>query len=634
MVDVFRLNIDALKENYLPLARFFENLNENTGNESSVILETSKSGMPNFRVKKGEHTFFVHSPYDPRTEAIRWAEKIDLKGFDTIAVLGIGCGYHIEELEKKYPDKNKIVIEPNRNVFLKLLNTRDITHLISSKNILFIISDNTEEIAKVFLLLREEGEIDSVEFNELLSYRKVYEDWWLELKKEYIKFARLHQINTNTSVFFAEAWLTNLFEGMWQLTKSVHIKEYKSAFANIPAIVVSAGPALNKNVHLLKELYNKAVIISAGSALNILESRGITPHIMVGVDGGEAESRIFNNVKSNEIYFAYSLSVHYDGLKNYSGPKIYFKTNVLGYGDWIDEKLGIEGAENLRSGSSVSNLSLDIARYMGCNPIIVIGQNLSFPNLESYADGAVLKQEQDRHIQQCVENSNKYYVLEKDIDGNDVYTTHSMLSIRFYFEEYIKNHPDRLYLNGSEEGLPIKGMKNMPLKEIVEKYCTKEYDIKGILDKKFKEEFEAENVKAKEIKIRRILEDIHKESTEIRQKAIKRIDLILDILSNIRGSHNDKWEEIDRLTDEIESSDLYKYFVEPLSKYFIQAVKNERERKMESIPDIQERLKYLYEGLLIQYVEVKDKIVLIDDLSQKIIENIDKKEATKCLSMV
>jgi len=68
----------------------------------------------------------------------------------------------------------------------------------------------------------------------------------LELKKEYIKFARLHQINTNTSVFFAEAWLTNLFEGMWQLTKSVHIKEYKSAFANIPAIVVSAGPALNK----------------------------------------------------------------------------------------------------------------------------------------------------------------------------------------------------------------------------------------------------------------------------------------------------------------------------------------------------------------------------------------------------
>jgi len=52
------------------------------------------------------------------------------------------------------------------------------------------------------LLLREEGEIDSVEFNELLSYRKVYEDWWLELKKEYIKFARLHQIKYQYECFF------------------------------------------------------------------------------------------------------------------------------------------------------------------------------------------------------------------------------------------------------------------------------------------------------------------------------------------------------------------------------------------------------------------------------------------------
>jgi len=118
-----------------------------------------------------------------------------------------------------------------------------------------------------------------------------------------------------------------------------------------------------------------------------------------------------------------------------------------------------------------------------------------------------------------------------------------MLSIRFYFEEYIKNHPDRLYLNGSEEGLPIKGMKNMPLKEIVEKYCTKEYDIKGILDKKFKEEFEAENVKAKEIKIRRILEDITKKALN-KTKSYKENRLILDILSNIRGSHNDSGRKL------------------------------------------------------------------------------------------
>jgi hypothetical protein len=632
MGDIFRHNIDALKEKYPYLAQVFEDLNTKDF-ESSVVLEKSRNGMPNFKVRKGEHTFFVHSTYDPKTEAVRWTERIDLKGFDTIAVLGVGCGYHIEELEKRFPDKNKIVIEPDRNVFLKLLNTRDITHLILNENILFIITEDTEDAGRVFLSLREEGQIDSVEFSELLSYRKVYEEWWLNLKKDYIRFAKLHQINTNTSVFFAETWLTNLFEGMLQLARSAHIKEYKSAFANIPAIIVSAGPALNRNIHLLKDLYDKAVIISAGSSINILENRGITPHIMVGVDGGEAESRIFNNVKSDEIYFAYTLSVHYDGLKNYNGPKIYFKTNVLEYGDWIDNKMGIDGAEYLRSGSSVSNLSLDIARYMGCNPIILIGQNLSFPNMESYAQGAVLKQEQDKSIREHIEQNIKYYLLEKDIYGNDVYTTESMLSIKFYFEEYVRIYSDRLYLNGSEDGLPIRGIENVPLNEIIERYCTKEYDIKGMLDKKFKEEFDAGSVKDKEAKIRNILDNIHNQSSEIKQKAIKRIDLILDILNNIRGNHNAKWKQIDRLTDEIENCDIYKYFVEPLSKYFIQAIKNERERRMEHISDIQERLKYLYEGLLMQYTEVKEKIVLIDELSKKVIEEINKKEGVECLSM-
>ncbi len=208
-----------------------------------------------------------------------------------------------------------------------------------------------------------------------------------------------------------------------------------------------------------------------------------------------------------------------------------------------------------------------------------------------------------------------------------------MLSIKFYFEEYVRIYSDRLYLNGSEDGLPIRGIENVPLNEIIERYCTKEYDIKGMLDKKFKEEFDAGSVKDKEAKIRNILDNIHNQSSEIKQKAIKRIDLILDILNNIRGNHNAKWKQIDRLTDEIENCDIYKYFVEPLSKYFIQAIKNERERRMEHISDIQERLKYLYEGLLMQYTEVKEKIVLIDELSKKVIEEIDKKEGVECLSM-
>lgn len=620
MKNLFELNLEALRENYKTLVARIESLRETE--ENCVVCEQTKSGMPNFKLNLEDSSFYLHSSYDPVKEAKNWISRIDLTGFDSIAVLGIGVGYHIEELVAKYSNKNKILIEPNIYVFIKLLQTKDIRHIIKASNTLIVVSDDSENIAKVFLGLREEGQIDNVHFEELLSYKRVYGDWWNNFIKEFIKYSRLHEINTNTSVFFAKDWLTNFFESLKQFPESAYLDNYKSAFDKIPAIIVSAGPSLNKNVHLLKDLKNKALIISAGSSVNILESRGVTPHFMVGVDGGEGESRIFNNVKSNEIYFAYTSSVHYDGLKNYKGPKLYFKTNALEYGTIFDKEMGVN-TKDMCSGASVSNLAVDIAKMLGCDPIVLIGQDLSYPNLECYAQGAVLKDEQDNIIKKSVERKDKMYVLEKDIQGNLVHTIPSMISIKIYFEEFVKHNPDIKFLNGTEGGLPIKGVENKPLGQIINDYCHKEYDIGGIL----KNQYNCDPMGSEE-KTKNIIGFLHKiydQSGKMKKRAIKRMDLILDILSNVNDTNNNKkWKEIDKLTDQIESFDIYKYFIDPLCKYFIQAIKNDRERKIDSILDITEKKKYLYEGLLLQYTDIKDKVVIINDMSKKILNEMDR----------
>lgn len=624
MEDIFELNIEALKKDYLTLAKRCKSFySENFEKLGEILCEKTKNDLINLKVKIDNNYFFLHSPYDPVKEAKNWVARLNVKSVDTIAVMGIGVGYHLEELFSTFPNKNKVVIEPDIGIFVKLMTIRDIRPLVSEKNTLFIVSDNTEHIAKVFLGLREEGQIDNVCFEELLSYRTAYGDWWNRFKKDFIKYAKLHEINTNTAVAYSNDWLTNFFENLKQIPQSVNLESFESSLNGVPGIVVSAGPSLNKNIHLLKEIQDKAVIISAGSAINILEKNGIKPHIMVGVDGGEAESRLFNNIKSKDIYFAYSSSVHFDGLKNYEGPKLFFKMNVLMYDKWFEKEMGMNTKE-LRSGASVSNLALDIARFIGCNPIILIGQDLSYSNMQTYADGAVLKDEQDKVFRKNVEEKNKHYIQNTDINGNMVYTIPSMISIKIYFEEYVKLYPDITYLNGTEGGLPISGISNRPLKEIIDKYCKNECNIEDILRNIYQKEKRINRDRRE--KIKGFLQKVYKQSEEMKEKAIKRMDLLLDILRDISSSNINIRNEIDKLTEEIEKEELYEYFIAVICGYFIQAVKNERERKSELIDDMKEKKRYLYEGLLMQYTDVKDKIILVNKLSKKIIDEMNIRE--------
>ncbi|OPZ91436.1 MAG: hypothetical protein BWY74_01961 [Firmicutes bacterium ADurb.Bin419] len=621
MKGFFELNLEALKKDYSTLARICESFYRENGNKlEQIICEKTKNDLINFKVNIGNHNFFLHSSYDPVKEAKNWVSRLDLKSIDTIAILGVGAGYHLEELFDTYPTKNKVVIEPDIGVFVKLMTVRDIRHLITAKNTLFIVSDNTEHIAKVFLGLREDGQIDSVLFTELLSYRTAYDEWWTSLKKDFIKYSKLHEININTSVVFSKDWIENFFENIIQLIQSVNLDSYESRLKGVPAVIVSAGPSLNKNLHLINKIKDKAVIISAGSSINILEKNGVTPHIMVGVDGGEGESRIFNNVKASDIYFAYSSSIHHEGLKNYKGPKLYFKTNVSEYTSWFEKEMDLN-TKDLRSGASVSNLALDIARLMGCDPIILVGQDLSYANLQSYADGAVLKDEQDKILKQNIEKMNKYYLKEKDINGNIVYTIPSMISMKIYFEEYVKLYPKVTYLNGSEGGLPIKGIPNKPLSEIIDQYCQNESEINNILEEIYRKEISVNSDRMD--KIKSFLQKVNSQSEEMKDKALKRMDLILDILRNINENNNEKWIEIDELTEDIEKHELFEFFIEPICRYFIQAVKNERERKSEDIDNIEEKKRFLYEGLLMQYTDIKDKIVQINEISRKIINEIN-----------
>ena len=54
---------------------------------------------------------------------------------------------------------------------------------------------------------------------------------------------------------------------------------------NIPAIIVAAGPSLNKNILELKRLKGRAFIIAVDTAIKPLLNAGIIPDMYAVVDG-------------------------------------------------------------------------------------------------------------------------------------------------------------------------------------------------------------------------------------------------------------------------------------------------------------------------------------------------------------
>ncbi|MCP3677124.1 MAG: glycosyltransferase [Deltaproteobacteria bacterium] len=79
----------------------------------SIELIPSKKGVPSCRIRNNEREWVaLHSTYDPEEEAKKIVDAYTFDGRGVIVVLGLGLGYHIIELQERFPDTDIIVLEP------------------------------------------------------------------------------------------------------------------------------------------------------------------------------------------------------------------------------------------------------------------------------------------------------------------------------------------------------------------------------------------------------------------------------------------------------------------------------------------------------------------------------------------
>ncbi len=113
---------------------------------------------------------------------------------------------------------------------------------------------------------------------------------WSKIKKDYIvenpdwlKFVR--QVSDNTTNALNKEWQANFDTNLKVIKERGSAWELQGAHGfNKIAIIVGASPALKKNVHYLKMAGEETVVVTTGSALKFLLSKGIKPEYVVICD--------------------------------------------------------------------------------------------------------------------------------------------------------------------------------------------------------------------------------------------------------------------------------------------------------------------------------------------------------------
>lgn len=437
--------------------------------------ENSFDGKKLIKLNSSGKYIYLGSKYNMTREVENFRKKsISINKNYEIIVFGASGGSWLEEFIEEFKDRDIVFVEPLQELKSELEET--INSLNMNIKVLSLDSENFKDDLK--------NSIDKrfIEFIVFSNYDLTFPKEVYNLKKMIHDIVMDKTINENTEILFSKDWFVNYLKNLPQVLNGERLNQYKNVYHNKPAIIVSAGPSLEKNINLLKGNEDKFIIITGIRTLSTLKKEGIKCDFACVIDGSEAMYKVSKGALNYTIPLFYNESANNNIIREYRGKKVYFSSPSF-YN--LTRALGGFGTDVLFQGGSVAHSCTTIVHYLGCNPIVFIGQDLAYTNNQIHAKNATIEGEKLM--------TDKYDILVKDIYGNDVPTTYGLDSFRKAFEDYIEQYNDITYINATEGGANIHGTEINTLKEVIEKFNEK-------IDKSYIGEFKESNVDVQLVK--------------------------------------------------------------------------------------------------------------------------------------
>ncbi|PMP69698.1 MAG: hypothetical protein C0187_06555 [Calditerrivibrio nitroreducens] len=462
-MDFYKKNLECLKK-YRP--EIYEKLANFSPSKYKVITSNHPKRYPNLLHLSSD--MMAYNNNDPLTPILQ-----DLKDKVHLPILnlffGFGLGYELMGMLQNYnvPESVYIVIDPEIEPFYHAMKMIDYELMIKDQRVFLFIGDpdknmflNFHDILMMGNLKLYVKAINIIDNKLSIKLHTYYYKNIMNHLKDAIREVLLHFGNDPWDSLIG---IENIFLNINEIIRNPGIKDLKDKFKGKPGIVVATGPSLNKNIELLRGLEDKSVICAVDASVRVMKNYELKPHLVTSLERVIATSKLFEGLTAEDVkdvYLAACPVIRPETYANFPGERIIVYRNFATF-QWLEIEKGI-----LNIGSSAANMAFKILEFLGCNPIILIGQDLAFGEDDvTHAKGATFGEKEEHY-------HNGERILE--VEGNfvpKIKTTETWYKFLKYYEKDIANFSGKV-VNATEGGARIPGTEVISFKEAIDRYIN------------------------------------------------------------------------------------------------------------------------------------------------------------------
>ncbi|MBR3732130.1 MAG: motility associated factor glycosyltransferase family protein [Spirochaetales bacterium] len=426
---------------------------------------------------------YIHSAYRPDSDGA----NVRLDKHKLYILFGVGLGYMAANIIRNNPGASLIIFEPLSELADKF---RSAYHSILHSSSVLLITEI--EYDPIYNFINEQADYGSKRIEFISTpYCDIMSDTANAVLESIRKIYEIYVQNLFTRSNFAQLWTRNHIYNLAMLPQVPLCRiDRDSDLSDNLAVIVGAGPTLDREWDNLTNLRQQLTIICVDTAIKPLLRHSIMPDFIMTLDGQIYSLDDFTAFIPSESYIISEMTSYHQINRGYNNVKFvmnYDKTdNFAKYFLRIaDSPIDVTAANAdeyfIPISGTVADFALKFAAAVGFRHIALLGIDLSYPQICTHArhTPAYNKLWSSADYFATLDTQNARIISARKLttvhnkNGGETLSDFVLSHYADGFSGFAAVHPDISLYNIISDGADIRFVQNISLIELTSRLSTK-----------------------------------------------------------------------------------------------------------------------------------------------------------------